>query len=749
MSAGGAPARDDRTDWRAVRALAVAWLRRDVRLGGGRLGFLAGLVPILGGAFWTSSLVASMLVAAGCPVRLFASAGFLTAGLVVGVLVAGPVGAASIDPRDVELLGPRPIGPRTYTVARITSSTVYTLFLSVPAHLPFALLGVLAPGSHSGFIAAYGAVAVPLAVAGTTVVVLGFVTLARLLGVRRLYGALTLVQVLLTVGLWPLVPLVTRVGTPGPLFALQDAAWTAALPPAWAGSLVAVLLGATETWTWTLAAAAPVAVIGCVGVLPRLLSLDYARTVARQLAAGGGSAAPPRPSRWDPAIRAGFDLARSAIRDPRLTARLVPGLVMPFLYGAAILAVFGRIDPFAGGSLLAVTPAAMLAMLPPGFLVALQRSDRWRAAYVFEAAPLEHPARIVLGAELAAGLLYLVPAGALVAWAAIQWPWAHAAVLALDLGAAFGVALVCAPLFVDRLPFCRPAEAQGGARDQLASVLGMALPMGSGFAVHAATRGSLAVHAAVDVAVLAAGVLLHAALIGGLDRRLRRNFGRGHAVRIETERRTGSKVVAVVLGILALAAGALFITLPAGMALWKAGEDGDAVDLAALRRANVRMAVVAALRAGDVATAGRLAPLAGETPAAAVALLMAEVAFRQIGAPWAVTGGDAITRVGPREPESRLLAARMMMLAGDCEGASTALAELSSTRGPAAVRAYHDLAVAAGWCGDAAKAALLLDRFLEVYPDDPTARRNRRRLAAGDAKLELAAPLDVPWRRWR
>ncbi len=78
----------ERLDLRAALALSAAWLKRDVRVGGGRLAFLAGIVFVIGGTFWTCAFAAEKLAMAGAPRFVFASAGFLIAGGVVTVMLA-------------------------------------------------------------------------------------------------------------------------------------------------------------------------------------------------------------------------------------------------------------------------------------------------------------------------------------------------------------------------------------------------------------------------------------------------------------------------------------------------------------------------------------------------------------------------------------------------------------------------------------------------------------------------------------
>ncbi len=601
----------ERLDIRVARSLAWAWLLRDVRVGGGRLAFLAGLAPILGGTFWTSAFAASMLATSGTPRFLFSAAGFLVASAVVAVMVASQFAAAVLDSRDMELLGPRPINARTYVGARVAAASLYTLMLALPAHLPFALLGTLAPGSSNGFALAYLAVAVPTAIAGTTVLILAYVTLARFLGIRRLHAALTLIQVLLAVGLWPLIPLVTRATPPSALFAIADSGAMRFLPPAWLAATVDVLLGHADPRTLAMAAAGTAALVIFIAVLPRYLSLDYARTALGQLAGLSDRYAKPRPSGWNPLVRAGFDLARQAIRDPRLMARLAPGLVMPFLYGFALLVVYGDVDPYGGATgSFAIAPAAMLSMVPPGFIIALQRSDKWRAGYIFDIAPLTRPYRIILGVEIAAGLLYLIPAGALVLWGALRWPPEYAGLLGLDLLAALGVTLAVAPFFIDRLPFCLPAEASSGLRERMGSVLGMLLPLSTALVVRFATGADLGLHAWVDAAVFATGALLHAFMLRVLDVRLRQNFARGQAVAGAQVQRFASRAVSVGLGLVTLGLGAVFMAIPGLVAFVDATAEGLPPTIETLRATQARRAAQVAARQGDSGLARRLAQMA-------------------------------------------------------------------------------------------------------------------------------------------
>jgi hypothetical protein len=733
----------DRLDVRKAAALAGAWLRRDVRVGGGRLAFIAGLAFVLGGAFWTCAFAASKLAMSGAPRFVFATSGFLIAGGVITVMLAGQFAGAVLDPRDIELLGPRPVGARTYAAARVVSCGLYTIILGLPAHLPFALLGAIVPGSTVAFTPVYLVVAITSCVAGTTILILTYMTLARWFGIRRLHAALTFLQMLLSAAMWPLIPLVMQMGPPGKLFALNDSKALAWLPPAWLGAIVDVLLGRHAPRALALAGLGTISLVACIAVLPRFLSLDYVRTAYSQLAGLTTRYDAPRPSSWDPTTRAGFDLARWSIRDPRLLARLAPGLVMPFLYGIAIMVPFGDLDPYApNGSAFGIVPAAMMAMMPPGFLIALQRSDRWRAGFIFEVAPLRRPSRVVLGVELAAGLLYLLPAGALVLWGAARWPLTSAGLLGLDLAAALGVTLAAAPLFVDRLPFCMPFEASSGLREQTGMIAGMALPLSVGFAVRASTPGNLLGHAAIDLSLFAIGLATHSGMLGLLNRRLLRNFGRGQAAHVDTHQpRWTSRAVGLTFGLAGLGLGSIFTALPAvldGLETWI---DGEHLTLRDLRAAGSRRAARLAMTDDDTPTADRLMELAkNDDKGFATTRLDAEVALRRRDIRRASADLDALSLWKNEAHDMALLGAQVKLLRGDCLSALTVLSSLARGDSDSAPRAYHDLAVAHAQCGQTELAGEYLDAHLQVHPRDPIALRNRERLRGGKTQLEFSVP---------
>jgi hypothetical protein len=261
--------------------------------------------------------------------------------------------------------------------------------------------------------------------------------------------------------------------------------------------------------------------------------------------------------------------------------------------------------------------------------------------------------------------------------------------------------------------------------------------------VRATTAGNLLLHAAVDVAIVAAGFGLHLVMLQLLNRRLRANFGRGHAARVETSPRWTSRAVGLTFGLAYLAFGSLFTVAPVALDAFDALSEGEGLSSASLRAAACRRGAGAALLQADVRSADRLIRLARrEDNANSTVRLDAEVALRL---PDPERAERDLQLLEGRKSDVRdlaLLNAQLKLIRGDCRTAVAVLESLARNQSVVAVRAYHDLAVAHARCGEDEEASQMIDAHLGVHPRDPVALRNRARLAAGETQLEFSAPRD-------
>ena len=370
--------------------------------------------------------------------------------------------AVTVTPQDYEVLGHRPVSPRTYLVARLTvvmaQQAIITALLAGPA--------VLVCGFRFGWMPALALLlaAVLLVFCALLLAISTFATVIENVSGERLARALTWVQLaLFALYLGPLlfeewvIALIEGVGT-GPQ------GWLLALPTAWFAGLATLAAGEFTAETW----ACLLAVLGSGGGLAWLardkLSLASGQKLASTAAASAKSRSEgrftgrsrPGKSRLGPAATLAW---RQLRHDMRLRMGVIGTVPLFALYFILSFQMPGPVDPFvpganAPGALALMGIHASVIVAPALLLEQLYYSESCRAAWVFYATPANR-AHIAARARHFVTICFFLPylslAAIVLAWR-FEEAW-HALVHVLLLGALGVLIMQVAQFLWPRLPF--------------------------------------------------------------------------------------------------------------------------------------------------------------------------------------------------------------------------------------------------------------------------------------------------------
>ena len=395
--------------------------------------------------------------------------------------------AVTVTPQDYEVLGHRPVSPRTYLIARLTvvmaQQAIMTALLAGPS--------VLACGFRFGWMPALALLlaALLIVVCAVLLSISTFATLIRNVGGERLARALTWAQVvMLALYLGPLL----FAGWANPLFEGIGSApqgWLLVLPTAWFAGLATLAAGEFTVGAW----ACLLAVLGSGGGLAwfarNKLSLASGRKFASMAVAEAKSRSAGRfTGRSRPGERRLGPAATLAWRQLRHDMRLRMGVIgtIPLfaLYFILSFQMPGPVDPFvpganALGALALMGIHASVIMAPALLLEQLYYSESWRAAWVFYATPANR-AHIAARARHFVTICFFLPylslAAIVLAWR-FEEAW-HALVHVLLLGALGVLIMQVAQFLWPRLPFCACAQSPPRPVAVVSDAVGLFCPCG-------------------------------------------------------------------------------------------------------------------------------------------------------------------------------------------------------------------------------------------------------------------------------
>ena len=438
--------------------------------------------------------------------------------------------AVTVTPQDYEVLGHRPVSPRTYLIARLTvimaQQAIMTTLLAVPV--------VLACGFRFGWMPALALLlaAFLLVFCAVLLAISTFATVIEKVGGDTLARALTWAQVALLAFYL------------GPLFfeewatALFDGfgsgphGWLLALPTAWFAGLATLAAGEFTVGAWACLLAVLGSSAGLAWLARDKLSLATGQKLASMAAADPKSRSAgrftgrirPGKSRLGPAATLAWRQLRHDMRFRMGVIGTVPTFA---LYLIVSLQLSGRVDPFVSGAsalgalgLIGIHASVMMA--PALLLEQLYHSESWRAAWVFYATPANRAhiaARVRHFVTICFFLPYLALAAIGLAWR-FEEVW-HGLAHAVLLGALGVLIMQVAQFLWPRLPFALPHNRPRARLPSFLTLLGcLVLAVGLAFyASFAYARTTWAIGTFAAVALCLAG--MEWILPARLNRRLR------------------------------------------------------------------------------------------------------------------------------------------------------------------------------------------------------------------------------------
>ncbi|HJR61471.1 MAG TPA: hypothetical protein VJ813_18835 [Vicinamibacterales bacterium] len=451
------------------RSLTVAYLRMDLRRGGGALrkdsqksASALSLAGLLVGAAINSVVIALLVFLIRDP--LTAAVGMVTmATMTISMLLLLDFTGSVISAEDYWVIAPRPVTSRTYFAARLSAVLVYvigfSLVLSFMPGLVFLAWHRLGVGAFAGALAA----TVLSAVAGSAVVIAAYTYLIARIAPSRLVRVMSGVHLFASV-LSMAGFLVVMKGFENATvreYSLGDLAWIWYVPVTWFAAIVPVL-GGTGSGREMLAAA------GATLLTPILLSLACGR-ITLEFASHLSEATSSGPARSRRTIERipGFSrgeayavatLVRAQFRnDLRFRLGILGILPMTAFYLFLGWDEGLWTDPFAVRAKGGGAPVYMaLAFLPMILHSALQVSDHWRASWIFLATPAD-PARLLVATKnfvaiFVLGSYLLLMAGFWTMFYERVW---HALVHALFVGAGAHMLLQASVILSPGLPFAK------------------------------------------------------------------------------------------------------------------------------------------------------------------------------------------------------------------------------------------------------------------------------------------------------
>ncbi len=475
----------DAGQWRALVVTAIKLDLRTPRLGSGstpgiRRLLAAGAVNlVLGIALGTIAIVVPDVFVSGTLV-LTATMFLVTLSILV------EFGVVVITPLDYDVLGYQPISSPTYFAARLANVLFYTAatttavgILPMAAYFlhPAAAAGPLlhptiGAGVVFGFDPLLGLAALAAfymaCLGGTLAVVVMYVAAARLVHPERLRRALTYVQLLASFAVYGGYLLLPQIFEPDALrgWSVHKSAWMLAYPPTWFASYLDLAAGHRSAMEVVPAALSVVAVVGLAVLAAQRLSLDYSEMLSRQ---ASRSESPRRAgSRW---LRVGgLRREQRAVallvlaqfrHDHRFRLAVLSVVPLSVLYLAMTLAEGPLLDPFAnpgaaGGGLLLYFAVLFIPMM---LLMAVGRSDAYRASWIFHVSPVHRPDLVLAAKDLIVQFLLapLLLALGLIFSYFFRNPL-HAFVHVVVQGLIANVFLVGLVALQPQLPFSTPVE---------------------------------------------------------------------------------------------------------------------------------------------------------------------------------------------------------------------------------------------------------------------------------------------------
>jgi hypothetical protein len=378
----------------------------------------------------TASAVTSLVLFMRVDCFFFALVGLAMSMLVLAATVVVEYQETVLDPRDLEIIGVRPVRPQTYVAARLANLLFYLALLFLALNLFPMILGAGLRDASAYYVPAY----LLAALAGNSV------TVAVVIGVLSLGSTAQGLKSVKEFLAWTQIVLILVVGY-GAQLMLRDKAhalevwaafppwWLDKLPPAWLARFVADASGARVLLVGPVllgvAAAAMAATVWRLLRLYRAMQVAPKPVASRPMRAdrvGGLATGFDRFSIRGREQRIGYWLAKTMLaRDAELLIRCLLPVNLPVAVVIVGLAAGQFADPLRTAELrlvvLPVLSVYLIALAVPPILYNLSFSRSFAASWALLTAPLDRPADLGLGMCKAAVFRFVVPLCAV--WAVV------------------------------------------------------------------------------------------------------------------------------------------------------------------------------------------------------------------------------------------------------------------------------------------------------------------------------------------
>jgi hypothetical protein len=384
------------------------------------------------------SALTSLLLFARVDVFFFAFANISLSMLVIASTILVEFNEVVFDPRDLELIGHRPIAPRTYAAARFANLLFYVALMFLALNLIPLLLGCGLRDAGPWYAPAYLAASLAGNLAVAALVILGLSLAGSSARLERWKELLAWTQIVLVAVVFYGGQLMLRHGGHGiQVWGAFPPAWADVLPSTWLARFVeeaavaptgGTLLGGLLLLVIGLAACA-VTVLR-LARLYRTMQTTAVTHAIRPIPVERLGSVTDRLGRWfarGPEERVGFWLCRKLLsRDMGLKIRCIWSLNLAL--AAVLLGVCARqfANPLQETDLrlvtLSILSVYLLALAVPAIVYQLTFTREGNAWWLLAAAPIERPGLLARGACKAVMVLVVVPLCAL--WGIVAaWLW--------------------------------------------------------------------------------------------------------------------------------------------------------------------------------------------------------------------------------------------------------------------------------------------------------------------------------------
>ncbi|MBN2414359.1 hypothetical protein JXO52_00880 [bacterium] len=387
-----------------------------------------------------------------------------------------------INPDDGDIMGFRPINSRTYFSARLCNLLFYVWMISTALCLFPAVIGLGVKGMPPFFPLVFYPVALLANWTAAAFVVWVYTGLLQIMPYSKFKDFLAHLQIIFSFLVFFSYQLVPRLAGRF-IQAGEDitASWLHFAPPAWFAAGVQLLVGRGREIDPALALTAVAVMLLLFFLAFRNISVGYARRIAELQSQGEGRKRDPaaagrgiRPARTresllpallctTPAARAGYRMTVTMLkRDRSVKMSVYPLLGMPFAFIALALIEGDLQNPFTEGMFSGEGTYGNIVMFFIFFMAytlfnVMLYADDWKAAWIFQAAPLSSPGQLFYGLKLAVYLRALCPFLALLFIVyALNFGPIHAGMLVLMFAGLGHLSLSLASLLAGDFPFSKP-----------------------------------------------------------------------------------------------------------------------------------------------------------------------------------------------------------------------------------------------------------------------------------------------------